>query len=389
MAGPEHGVGSACSGRGQNLDDDERLAWLRLIRSDNVGAVTFHELLSHFGSASAAIEALPGLTRGGGRRAVAVCPPDKAEAELDRATQWGASLVAFGEPEYPPWLARAEASPPLLYMKGETGLLSQPVVAIVGSRNASAIGQKFTRRLAEELGAQGFVIASGLARGIDTAAHTAALDRGTVAVLAGGIASIYPPENEELHQAIGTQGVLLSEMPFGYRQRGQDFPRRNRIIAGISVGVIVVEAATRSGSLITARLAGELGREVFAVPGNPLDPRAEGTNGLLRDGAGLVTCADDVLQTLAPILGQDFTADEIPEPDAAAAPPKPAAIDEPDRKQVVSALGPSPVDIDEIVRVTGLSARQVQIVLLELDLAGRLQRHGGQLVSLMSNGDRK
>lgn len=371
------------------MDDDERLAWLRLIRSNNVGAVTFHELLSHFGSASAAIDALPDLTRGGGRRAVTVCPPDKAEAELDRATQWGASLVAFGEPEYPPWLARAEAPPPLLYMKGETELLSQPVVAIVGSRNASAIGQKFTRRLAEELGTQGFIIASGLARGIDTAAHTAALDRGTVAVLAGGIDSIYPPENEELHQTIGIQGVLLSEMPFGYRQRGQDFPRRNRIIAGISVGVIVVEAATRSGSLITARLAGELGREVFAVPGNPLDPRAEGTNGLLRDGAGLVTCADDVLQTLAPILGQDFTADDKPLQDAAAAPPKPAAIDEPDRKQVVSALGPSPVDIDEVVRVTGLSARQVQIVLLELDLAGRLQRHGGQLVSLMSNGDRK
>ncbi len=390
MANPEHASNPGRSGRGRVLGDEERLNWLRLIRSDSVGAVTFHELLDHFGTASAAIDALPELSRSGGRRAITVCPPDKAKAELDRALHWGATLVALGEPAYPPWLARADAPPPLLYMKGETGLLSRPVIAIVGSRNASAIGQKFTRRLAEDFGNQGFVIASGLARGIDTAAHTAALEWGTVAVLAGGIDSIYPPENEELHHAIGARGVLVSEMPFGYRQRGQDFPRRNRIIAGVSVGIVVVEAATRSGSLITARLAGELGREVFAVPGNPLDPRAEGTNRLLRDGAGLVTCADDVLQTLAPILGQDFAAPEANEDAKSheeAVPARPAAIGAPDRERVVSALGPSPVDIDEIVRVTGLSARQVQVVLLELDLAGRLQRHGGQLVSLTGSGN--
>ena len=367
------------------LSDAERLNWLRLIRSANVGPVTFHDLLNHFGSASAAIDALPELSRGGGRRAISVCPPDKAQDEFDRANRWGALLVALGEPAYPSWLAQADAPPPLIYMKGVIELLSKPVVAIVGARNASAIGQKFARTLARDLGAHGFIVASGLARGIDTAAHMAALETGTVAVLAGGIDSIYPPENEDLYGQIGVQGILLSEMPFGYKQRGQDFPRRNRIIAGVSAGIVVVEAAKRSGSLITARLAGEMGRKVFAVPGNPLDPRAAGTNGLLRDGAGLVTCADDVAETLAPILGQDVAATDDRAPDIEAVSPASAKIDEPDRAQVVSAVGTSPVDIDEVVRATGLSVRQVQIVLLELDLAGRLQRHGSQMVSLVSS----
>ncbi|MDA7946255.1 MAG: DNA-processing protein DprA [Hyphomicrobiaceae bacterium] len=368
--------------RKQMLSDEERLNWLRLIRSDNVGPVTFHDLLNHFGNASDAIDALPDLSSRGGRRRFSVYPAEKAQSELEEATRWGASLAAHGEPAYPSRLARIDAPPPLIYVKGETGLLAKPIVAIVGARNASAIGQKFTRTIARDLGAQGFVIASGLARGIDTAAHIAALDAGTVSVLAGGINSIYPPENEELHQKIGTQGVLVSEMPFGYRQRGQDFPRRNRIIAGVCAGVIVVEAAKRSGSLITARLAGEMGREVFAVPGNPLDPRAAGANALLRDGAGLAVCADDVIQTLKPILGQEFAGGPAPMPNREDLPPTPAEIDEPDRAQVLSALGTSPVDIDELVRATNLSVRQVQIALLELDLAGRLQRHGNQMVSL-------
>ena len=248
--------------------------------------------------------------------------------------------------------------------------------------------KKFTRTLSADLGQEGLVIASGLARGIDTAAHSAVLECGTLAVLAGGIDSIYPPENADLFAAIGTQGLLMSEMPFGYRQRGQDFPRRNRLIAGVSVGIVVVEAAKRSGSLITARLAGELGREVFAVPGNPLDPRAAGTNKLLQDGAGLVTCAADILDVLGPILGRDFEsqAGMTAVPDAGEGPSIKAAIDQPERERVLSALGAAPVDIDEIVRTTKLSAREVQIVLLELDLTGRLQRHGGQLVSLVDRG---
>ena len=259
------------------------------------------------------------------------------------------------------------------------------MIAIVGARNGSAIGQKFTRMLAADLGREGFVIASGLARGIDTAAHTASLERGTLAVLAGGIDSVYPPENAELQDAIGTQGILLSERPIGYRPRGKDFPRRNRLVSGISVAVIVVEAANRSGSLITARLAGEQGREVFAVPGNPLDPRAGGTNKLLRDGAGLVTCAEDVISVLAPILGHANVPSSAKGQTFDAASDAPIKIDvgQSERERVIGALGVSPVDVDEVIRATRLPARQVQIILLELDLAGRLERHGSQLVSLV------
>jgi len=382
----------ASKGRMRQLSDEQRLDWLRLIRSDNVGPATFRDLLTHYGSASAALEALPHLSRsGGGRRAIRICSSEKAETELEDTKRAGVSLVALDESDYPPWLAAADAAPPLITIKGNTDLVSRPMVAIVGSRNGSAIGQKFTRMLAGDLGSQGFVIASGMARGIDTAAHTAALERGTLAVLAGGIDSIYPPENAELYETIGTSGLLLSEMPFGYRQRGQDFPRRNRLIAGVSLGVVVIEAANRSGSLITARLAGEMGREVFAVPGNPLDPRAAGTNKLLRDGAGLVTSADDIIEVLAPILGREIMPinNAALTAETASNSRVPTDIDQPDREKVVNALGTSPVDIDEIARATGISARHVQIVLLELDLGGRLQRHGHQLVSLIDpdNGD--
>ena len=223
---------------------------------------------------------------------------------MRRPNSLGASLVAIGEPGYPPALAQVDAPPPLLYAKGRLDLADIPIVAIVGARNGSAVGQKFTRQLATELGLEGFVIASGLARGIDTAAHLAALERGTIAVLAGGIDIVYPPENEELQRAIGERGLLISERSPGFSPRGKDFPRRNRLISGISLGVVVVEAAERSGSLITARFAGEQGREVFAVPGSPLDPRSAGTNNLLKQGACLVTSARDILETLAPILGR-------------------------------------------------------------------------------------
>jgi DNA processing protein len=356
-----------------------------LIRSDNVGPATFRALVNEFGGAEAAIAALPILSRrGGGAQDIRLCTEAEAEAELEAAESFGASLVAIGEPGYPPALAQVDAPPPLLYVKGRLDLAAIPIVAIVGARNGSAVGQKFTRQIATDLALEGFVIASGLARGIDTAAHRAALDHGTIAVVAGGIDSVYPPENEELQREIGERGLLVTERAPGFSPRGKDFPRRNRLISGISLGVVVVEAAERSGSLITARLAGEQGREVFAVPGSPLDPRSAGTNNLLKQGAGLVTSAQDIIETLAPILGRPPTPPpvELAAADEDRTPEPLPEIRQSEREQIVAALGPSPVDIDELIRATGVATRKVHIVLLELDLAGRLQRHGQQLVSL-------
>jgi DNA processing protein len=252
------------------LDSAQRLACLRLIRSDNVGPVTFRALINHFGGAEAALDALPDLSRRGGRANIRICPRDQAEAELEAAEAIGAQPLFTIEPGYPPALAAIEAPPPLLYIKGNAGHLVRPMVAIVGARNGSAAGQKLARHFAARLGAAGFVIASGLARGIDGAAHGAALETGTVAVLAGGPDNIYPPEHADLQRAIAEKGCLVSENPPGFMPRAQDFPRRNRIISGIALGVLIVEAARRSGTLITARMALEQGREVFAVPGHPL-----------------------------------------------------------------------------------------------------------------------
>jgi DNA processing protein len=270
-------------------------------------------------------------------------------------------------------------------VKGRLELAAMPIVAIVGARNGSAVGQKFTRQIASALGLEGFVVASGLARGIDTAAHTAALEHGTIAVVAGGIDITYPPENAALQKAIGESGLLISERSPGFSPRGKDFPRRNRLISGIALGVVVVEAAERSGPLITARLAGEQGREVFAVPCSPLDPRAAGTNNLLKQGATLVTDVNDIIETLAPILSRPPAppAIELASSDETVTPAPLPDIRQSERDRVIEALGPSPVDIDELIRSTGVAARKVHIVLLELDLAGRLQRHGRQLVSLM------
>jgi DNA processing protein len=361
------------------------LDWLRLIRSKNIGATTFHELIRHFSTVSAAIEALPELARQGGRRAPrSIVSRDEADIELEQARKIGARLICLGERGYPQRLAAIEAPPPVLYVKGRLQLADVPMVAIVGARNGSAVGQKFTRTIAADLGQIGFAIASGLARGIDTAAHKASLETGTVAVLAGGLGSVYPPENEDLQNKIGEVGLLVSERPPTFKPAGRDFPRRNRLISGVAAAIVVVEAAKRSGSLITARYAGEQGREVLAVPGHPLDPRAAGTNRLIQDGAGLITCVDDIASVLAPILGAtgessrereslDVTDDRANTPSA--------ELDGSSRQQVVDALGVSPVDVDELIRMTGLPAGQVQIVLLELDLAGRLERHGHQLVS--------
>ena len=385
------------------LDDVQRLACLRLIRSENVGPVTFRDLINHFGGATAALAALPELSRrAGGRRPIRICPSDQAEAELEAAARIGAHPVFTIEPSYPVALAHVDVPPPMLYVKGQVQHLSQPMVAIVGARNASAAGLKLTRLFASRLGEAGFVVASGLARGIDGVAHEAALATGTVAVLAGGIDFIYPPEHASLYARIGAEGCLISEQPPGFQPRGQDFPRRNRIISGISLAVVVMEAVRRSGTLITARMALEQGREVMAVPGHPLDPRAEGTNGLIKAGATLVASPEDIIEALTPLLAAQ--ADNRPfvggAREAASAPLAPPPSIEREREQtpsvevrhdagaqdrVVSALGPAPVDVDEIVRATNLTVQEVKAVLLELALSGRVQHHGRQLVSLKSN----
>lgn len=366
------------------LDDRGRLACLRLIRSENVGPVTFRELINHCGGAEAALAALPELSRRGGRgRAIRICPVSTAVAELERAAKVGAAPLFTIEPGYPALLAHVDAPPPLIYVKGDVRHLSRPTIAIVGSRDCSAAGQKLARMLAGDLGRAGFVVISGLARGIDGAAHDAAIETGTVAVLAGGIEIVYPPEHAELHRRIGELGCLVTEQPPGFEPRGKDFPRRNRLISGLSHGVVIVEAARRSGTFTTARMAGEQGREVFAVPGHPLDPRAEGTNALLKDGATLVTSAEDVLEALAHLIERPAFSEMSAAPADYAAPvlPPPLLADA-DRDTVIAALGPAPVDIDAIQRATGLPIRTVNVLLMELDLAGRIERHGAQLVSL-------
>lgn len=366
------------------LDDAERLACLRLIRSDNVGPVTFRELINHFGGAELALEALPELAaRGGTKRRIRITTKADALRELEHAAKAGAVPIFTIEPGYPPALAAIDAPPPMLYVKGLADVLSRPAVAIVGSRQASAAGHKMTRLFADRIGAAGYVVVSGLARGIDAVAHEASLATGTIAVVAGGVDVIYPPENAALHAAIAERGAIVSEMPPGFEPRAKDFPRRNRLISGISLGVLVVEAAKRSGTLVTARLAGEQGREVFAVPGHPLDPRAEGTNQLLKTGATLVTTPEDVIEALAPLSGVSVaTFEDAAPPDWT--PPRqepPPLLDENDRTRVLDALGPAPVDIDALMRATGLGIRAINVVLMELDLAGRIARHGQQLVS--------
>ena len=381
-------AGSIVPGPSRPITDEQRLAWLRLIRTDGIGPITHRELINQFGGAIEAIAALPDLARRGGRkRPLPVYPADKAAREIEATGRLKAFLVAPGDEGYPPWLWHAHGAPPMLFAKGRREIAARTVVAIVGARNASVAGQKIARLVSQRLGEEGYVVGSGLARGIDGAAHKASLATGTIAALAGGIDVVYPPEHEELQRSIGETGLLLTEQPPGYVPRAQDFPRRNRVIAGMAAGVVIVEAAKRSGSLITARLATELGREVMAVPGNPLDPRAEGTNGLLRQGATLVTGAEDVIEAIRPIVGGDVAArvarrlgGELP---AAEAPSAPLADVTPDaRETILESLGPAPAEVDEIVRVTGVPASLVRIVLLELDLAGRLERHPGSLVSL-------
>lgn len=404
------------------LDDAGRLACLRLIRSENVGPVTFRELVNHFGGAQQALAALPDIARRAGRRRpLVICPAARAEAELDAARRQGVAPLFTIEPGYPAALAHLPAPPPLVYAKGRLDLLQQDALAIVGARNASAAGIAMARLIASRCGKAGYAIVSGLARGIDGAAHEAALATGTIAVLAGGIDFVYPPEHAALHARLAVEGCLVTEMPPGFQPRGQDFPRRNRIISGLALGVVVVEAARRSGSLITAHAATEQGREVMAVPGHPLDARSEGPNSLLKQpGVTMVTSADDVLEVLAPMRGRrGSSAARAALEDAMTWPlddhGRPAygpgaAIDaEPVRHEpppadatrskplstpatatseatpidaVLAVIGPAPTTLDEVARATGFRIGDVRIALLELSLAGRVEHHGGQLVSL-------
>lgn len=382
-------IESANSKNGIRLSDRQRLNWLRLIRTDNIGSVTFRDLILFCGSAANAIERLPSFNiRGGGSRPIRVTPLEDAERELEAIERIGARLVGMGEPDYPQQLKNCEAPPPLVIIKGDVNVFRKPPVAIVGSRNASVVGARFTEKIARDLGDAGFAIISGLARGIDAAAHKASMTSGTVAVLAGGLNKPYPPENLPIYRAIPEHGgALITEMPMGAEPRSRDFPRRNRIIAGLSLGLIVVEAAERSGSLISARMAGEMGRTVFAVPGSPLDPRARGTSALLKQGATLVTNADDVIESLAPLTGGETIRNNADQPDLLSQfeePPEPhqATTTDKERDILIDALGPVPIDVDTLVRHTGLEPSNAQLILLELDLAGRLLRYPGNQVAL-------
>jgi len=349
----------------------ERRAWLRLARTQNVGPVTFHGLLARFGSAQAALSEVPRLARRAGAESFAIPSDVEIDREFDRLAKFGGRFVCSRDADYPRGLAALDAPPPVISVAGRAELLAHDMIGIVGARNASALGRKFAGQLAGDLGRAGLVVASGMARGIDTAAHEGSLATGTCAVVAGGIDVIYPPENAILYDRIRKEGVIVAEMPFGQTPQARHFPRRNRIISGLARGVVVVEAAEGSGSLITANFAAEQGRDVFAVPGSPLDPRAKGTNRLLRDGATLTECADDVAQRGG-----------VREPGG---PPSARALDDREidglRRTLEELLGPAPIEIDALIRQIGADPASVLAALLELELAGRLERHPGGKVS--------
>jgi DNA processing protein len=361
-----------------------------LCRTETIGPVSFYALLRRFGSARAALEMVPQLARRG-ERSKTVTPVTRtdAEVELTALQRLGARLVCWGEPSYPSGLAAIEDAPPILTVLGRAELLGGPIVAVVGARNASANGRRFSRDLAAALGQGGIVVVSGLARGIDAAAHLGALETGSVAVVAGGVDVVYPEENRGLHEALAREGAIVAELPLGTEPQARHFPRRNRLISGIALGVVVVEAAARSGSLITARFALEQGRDVFAVPGSPLDPRCRGSNDLLRHGAILTEGAEDVLSQLGAQLKHPAAP---PRPNPSLPPPaamdwpsagtQPPVADDAALELITERLGPTPVAVDELVRQCHLSAAAVATLLLELELAGRVERHPGNLVSL-------
>ncbi|MFM8700015.1 MAG: DNA-processing protein DprA [Hyphomicrobiales bacterium] len=409
----------SAGGTGLRLTDEQKLDWIRLIRSESIGPRTFQTLLNRFGGARAVLEALPELLRAQ-NRTIKICSQADAEREFETAQRYGVTFIALGEPEYPRLLRQVPAPPPLIAVRGNFRILQQGGIAIVGSRNASATGLRLAEIFSHGFGKANLPVISGLARGIDAHAHRAALQTGTIAVLAGGHDKVYPAEHADLLDSILETGAAVSEMPMGWEPRGRDFPRRNRIISGLSDAVLVVEAAFQSGSLITARFAGEQGRDVFAVPGSPLDPRAEGTNALIRDGAVLVTQPEQIVAALEASRGQiewppraeeeqraageDPLWDELeldlePTPSLLLKEPSPAervtlhppddCLESPESSAkgthdtLISLMGPSPIGVDDLIRLSRLSPRVVQMVLLDLELGGRIERHGGRLVSLV------
>ena len=394
-----------------------RFAWLRLWRSENIGPRTFQTLLDRYGSAEVALEELPALlARRNPGRTIRIADPADIETEFVAAEKCGARFLCRDEAGYPALLREIDSAPAVIAVRGRAEILDKPAIAVVGSRNASAAGLAFAERMSRGLAQAGYVIVSGFARGIDSRAHRAALATGTIAVLAGGHDRLYPADQGPFMDKLLEDGAALSEMPFGWEARGRDFPRRNRLVSGLCLGVVVVEAARRSGSLITARFAADQGREVFAVPGSPLDPRAEGTNDLLRDGATFCADVDDVIRALAdrhagpgdgdlfadpgdpkkPVLWDEIDLFSEPlgleaqttrpvEPAYAFRDPSPAELRDvrPPVDRIVERLGPAPVSIDELARATDLPIRAVRGAVLELEIAGRLERHGGGLISLL------
>lgn len=372
-------------GKGKNvMSEKEKLSWLRLIRTENVGPITFYRLVEAYGSPEKALERLPEMARRGGRSKPLKAPsPSDIEREYAALKKIGGEIITAGEDIYPLALAAIDDAPPVISILGNPKYFSQSCIAMVGARNASLNGRKFAEKLARDLGDNNQIVVSGLARGIDTAAHIGALQTGTIAVVAGGIDIVYPEENKKLYDQIIEQGIIVAESPFGVAPIAQSFPRRNRIVSGLSKGVVVVEASMRSGSLITARLAGEQGRDVYAVPGHPFDPRASGTLHLIREGATLVRGADDILEAIRSFSGTGLREPKRPEPLFHG-----PLAEEPDRPEnahdrVLDQLSYTPVSVDELIRTCLLSIPVVQTVLLEMELAGRIKRHPGNRVSLI------
>ncbi|PZQ47471.1 MAG: DNA-protecting protein DprA [Micavibrio aeruginosavorus] len=366
------------------MDEKEKIAWLRLIRTENVGPITFYQLLDNFGSAQKAIEALPSLSRSGGRlKNLTVFDEGAAIAEMTALESIGGKMIFAAEKSYPLSLAAIDDAPPVLSVLGNEKLLNLPTIGMVGARNASLNGRKFAEKLARDLGDGGQMVASGLARGIDASAHAGALPFGTIAAVAGGADIIYPPENAALYNQIKFEGCIVAESPLGMEPLARHFPKRNRIISGLSNGVVVVEATIKSGSLITARMAAEQGRDVYAIPGHPFDPRAAGPNRLIRDGATLVQNADDILEAIRTFSGAHQVLEESSQP-----PWEPEDLSAQDaesiRDIILQNISPTPVTVDELVRNCHLTIPAVQMVLLELELAGRIQRLPANRIVLLN-----
>lgn len=363
---------------------DDRFLRLRLIRSRRVGPATYLRLLSEHGSPAEALAALPEVARAAGVTSYEPCPEPVVRAEMKAAARLGATMLCLGDDAYPEALAEISDAPPVLWALGNTDLLSRPTIAVVGTRNASSLGTRMARHLSKDLGAAGYVVVSGLARGIDALAHDASLETGTIGVHAGGLDAIYPAENTDLGHAIARQGLRVSEMPFGVHPQARHFPRRNRIVSGLAQAVVVIEAAVRSGSLITARMGLEQGREVMAVPGHPLDTRASGANLLLRDGATLIRNADDVIEALGGPPSVATATRKTPPPTQTPAEERPARTAHEGGLEgaILSLLGPEPVAEDQLIRDLGSTARTVSQALAVLELSGHVSRSAGGMVRL-------